>query len=155
MQWTTKSGAAHIAYGVTYRATLRLSGMRKLFARYEEWRLLADRNADGTLTATDAQLWAEWLFYLPGETLLGTARAPEVSAAAWLVVLLATYFALIFLIDSFDPTFREQRRERRRALRDRRRHARDMPLNAFAQSRRREARDTGRTRGADTRIEPR
>ena len=103
--------------------------MRKLLTRYEEWRLMADRNADGALTPTDAQLWAEWLFYLPGETLLGAPRALGASAVAWLVALLATYYAFIFLIDCFDPTFRAERRERRRALRERRRHARDAPAD--------------------------
>ncbi len=83
---------------------------------------------------TQASLWLQWLFLLPGDTLiariaptplgalldlsprsLGGNTAAALSMAAWLIGVWALYGIGIFLIDAVNPTYRAERRERRLA----------------------------------------
>ena len=80
------------------------------------------------------ELWwqrAEWLFFLPGDVLAGlvgpsAAGVPLalVSVAAWLLLVLASLYLLGMLQDAVDPTWRQQRREGRRARKQAKRVAR-------------------------------
>jgi hypothetical protein len=83
---------------------------------------------------TQVALWLQWLFLLPGETLiariaptplgallnvgpqsLGGNTSAALSMAAWLLGLWALYGIGIFLVDAINPTYRAERRERKRA----------------------------------------
>lgn len=85
-------------------------------------------------TASDALLWLQWLFFLPGDAAialigptslgamlqltpasLGTGTAALLSVALWLLGIWLVFAAVRFVIDAIDPTFYEQRRERREA----------------------------------------
>ena len=83
---------------------------------------------------TQVWLWLQWLFLLPGDTLiaaiaptplgalldltpksLGSNTAAALSTALWLIGIWAVYGVWIFLLDAADPTYRADRRERRQA----------------------------------------
>jgi len=83
---------------------------------------------------TQAWLSLQWLFLLPGDTLiarlapaplgallglapemLGGDVAAALSTGVWLLGVWALYGAALFLIDAANPTYRAERRERRRA----------------------------------------
>jgi uncharacterized membrane protein len=65
------------------------------------------------------------LFFLPGDVILerfGAAYAPAiVSAAVWILAICAIVYFIGFFQDAVDPTYRQQKRERKRAERLRRR----------------------------------
>jgi hypothetical protein len=80
------------------------------------------------------ELWwqrAEWLFFLPGDVLVGlvgpaaAAGIPLalISIAAWLLLVLVSLYLLGMMQDAVDPTWRQQRREGRRAKKQAKRAA--------------------------------
>ncbi len=83
---------------------------------------------------TQAWLWLQWLFLLPGDKLIarlaptpvgalldlgprsaGSNVSAAISMAAWLIGAWALYGIALFLIDAANPTYRQERRERLRA----------------------------------------
>jgi hypothetical protein len=116
------------------------------------------------VSAGDVRLWAEWLFFVPGDAVIaligpmplgrfleltpasfGSITSAVISAA---VCLLAIYGAVClpgFFMDIVDPTHRQQKREWRQAQRARKQRARLMQREPQRFSRR----DGGRQ------IEPR
>ena len=117
--------------------------MQVAWWEYRQWRFLADMNADGMVTVSDLPLWAQWLFFVPGDALIaqfgttrfghfleltpasfGSATSAALSAALWLLAAGVAFYLPRFFIDIVDPTSRQQRRERRQAQRARREHAR-------------------------------
>jgi hypothetical protein len=117
--------------------------MQASWWQYRQWRFNADMSGDGMVTASDVPLWAQWLFYLPGDAIIaqfgasrfgrfleltpasfGTNTSAALSVTAWLVALIGVVYLPRFFIDIFDPTSRQQRIEERRAKRERRRRAR-------------------------------
>lgn len=108
--------------------------------QYRQWRFLADMNGDGVVTSSDVPLWVEWFFFLPGDGVIaqfgstpfgrfleltpasfGSMTSAVISAAVWLLAMMAAFRLPIFLIDILDPTYRQQKREHRQAQRARRR----------------------------------
>jgi hypothetical protein len=88
-----------------------------------------------TVTLDDARLWAEWLFYLPGDAFIaqfgpttlgglldlspthfGSATSALLSVALWLAGILGAYYVWAFLLDAANPTLRQEHRERRQAV---------------------------------------
>lgn len=85
------------------------------------------------MTTSDFPAWTEWLFFLPGDALIarldgtplaqwlaplathGSAAAVTFSAALWLLAIGAVLYLPRFLIDVWDPTYLQQKRERRQA----------------------------------------
>jgi hypothetical protein len=117
--------------------------MQASWWQYRQWRFNTDMSGDGLVTASDVPLWAEWIFYLPGDafiaqfgdgrlgrflelapTSFGTPTSAALSVAGWLLALLALFYLPRFFIDIFDPTSRQQRIEERRAKRERKRRER-------------------------------
>lgn len=109
------------------------------------WRFVADMNGDGVVTTGDVRLWAEWLYFLPGDAAIaqlgatplaaflgltpasfGGGSSAAISAAGWLLAVAAVRYLCGFLIDCVDPTYRQQRREQRAARRERKRRSRLM-----------------------------
>jgi hypothetical protein len=104
--------------------------------QYRQWRFLADMNGDGLVTTSDAPLWAQWFFFLPGDAFIaqfgttplgtflevtpasfGSTTSAALSAALWLLALGAAFYVPRFFVDILDPTSRQQRREQRQAKR--------------------------------------
>jgi hypothetical protein len=104
--------------------------------QYRQWRFLADMNGDGLVTTSDALLWAQWFFFLPGDAFIaqfgttplgtflevtpasfGSMTSAALSAALWLLAIGAAFYVPRFFVDILDPTSRQQRRERRQARR--------------------------------------
>jgi hypothetical protein len=100
---------------------------------YRHWKFVADMNGDGTLSRSDVLLWAQWLYFMPGDAfiaqvgptdlgrLLGLTQASFggtmsacISGALWLLALLAVIYLRAWIIDAADPTYREHLRERRK-----------------------------------------
>jgi hypothetical protein len=117
--------------------------MQSSWWQYREWVFRKDMNGDGAATASDVPLWAEWLFYWPGDALIaqfgetsfgrflevtpasfGSATSAALSVAGWVIVAGAVLYLPRFFIDIVDPTSRQERRERRAAQRARKREAR-------------------------------
>jgi hypothetical protein len=117
--------------------------MQVTWWQYRQWRFLADMNADGMVTASDLPLWIKWWFFVPGDAFiaqfgttkfgqfleltpasLGSPTSAALSALLWLFAAAVVFYVPRFFIDIFDPTARQQRRERRQAQRVRRRQAR-------------------------------
>jgi hypothetical protein len=64
--------------------------------------------------------WWQWLFFLPGNAFVARFGATDlgvgwVSALLWLAALAAVIYLPGLLLDAVDPTYRQQRRERREA----------------------------------------
>ena len=61
---------------------------------------------------------ANWwsLFVLPGELFMPGFDAVWVSAGFWLLAVCAACYAVGFVQDAVDPTYRQERREARQAL---------------------------------------
>lgn len=91
-------------------------------------------NRDGTVWIDDLRLWAEWLFFLPGDALIaymgptalggmlqltpasfGTSTPALLSTVLWLFGIWLLFAVVRFIIDAADPTFLAERRERRQA----------------------------------------
>lgn len=108
--------------------------MKNSWWQHPQWRFVADMNGDGSVSAADFPFWAEWLFLLPGHAFIarfgttpvgqwlelspasfGTPTAAVLAAALWLAALAAIFYVPRFLIDAWDPTYRQQERERREA----------------------------------------
>ena len=116
--------------------------MQASWWQYRQWKLVSDMNGDGAVGASDALLWAQWLFHLPGDafiayygptelgrylgltqTSFGSATSAGLSAALWVLSVLAVLYLFGFLLDAIDPTYRQQQRESREArARARREH---------------------------------
>jgi hypothetical protein len=109
--------------------------MKQTWWQYRDWRFHPDMNGDGLVDAADLALWGQWLFFLPGDALIarfgatklgqmlgltpasfGTDTAAMISAAFWVLAVLAVLYLPSFLIDAWDPTRSQQRREQREAL---------------------------------------
>jgi hypothetical protein len=113
--------------------------------QYRQWRFPADMNGDGVMTASDAPLLAQWLFFVPGDAVIaligplpigrfleltpasfGSTTSALISAALWLLAIYAAVGLPGLFMDIVDPTHRQQKRERREAQRARKRRARLM-----------------------------
>jgi hypothetical protein len=111
--------------------------------QYRQWVFRKDMNGDGAATASDVPLWAEWLFYWPGDALIaqfgetafgrflevspasfGSATSAALSVAGWVILVCLVLYLPRFFVDIVDPTSWQERRERREAQRARRRAAR-------------------------------
>ena len=107
------------------------------------WQLVGDMNGDGAVNMADAGLWAQSVFFLPGDALIaqfgptelgraigltqgsfGGAMSAGLSAALWTLGVLAVIYAFWFVLDAIDPTYRQQQREMRQARSQARRAAR-------------------------------
>jgi hypothetical protein len=99
--------------------------------QHRQWRFIADMDKDGTIGASDLVLWAQWLYFLPGDALIAVMGATGVaelagltqasmgswpsaafSAAVWL---LAIFWLPRAIVDAADPTYRDRRMARREA----------------------------------------
>lgn len=108
--------------------------MTQSWWQHRQWHFVADMNRDGALTPGDAWLWLEWLFFLPGDAFIarigptplgalleltpasfGTTTSAVLSGVLWPLAIWAIYAVWAFLMDAADPTYRAERRERRRA----------------------------------------
>jgi hypothetical protein len=108
--------------------------MQSSWWAYRQWRFVADMNGDGSLTGSDLALWAEWLFYMPGDALIaqfgptpiaaslaltpasfGSSTSAAISAVAWPLAIGVAFYLWGFLLDAGDPTYRQQKREKREA----------------------------------------
>ena len=108
--------------------------MNDLWWQYRQWRFVADMDRDGVVTLSDAGLWVQWMFFMPGDALIaaigptalgreleltqasfGGTAAAVLSVLGWLLAACALFYLLCFLVDAIDPTYRTQRRERREA----------------------------------------
>jgi hypothetical protein len=117
--------------------------MQASWWQHRQWRFLADMNGDGVVTTTDVPLWAEWFFFLPGDSVIaqfgstpfgrfleltpasfGSATSAAISAPVWLLAISAAFCLPGFVLDIFDPTYRQQKREQREAQRARKRRER-------------------------------
>lgn len=125
--------------------------------QYRGWKFIADMNGDGAVSGGDALLWAHWLFYLPGDAFIayygptevgrylgltqasfGSATSAGLSAALWVLSVLAVVYLFGFLLDAIDPTYRQQQRESREARARARREVRAQArgnVNDLPQSR--------------------
>jgi hypothetical protein len=109
---------------------------------YRHWKFVADMNGDGTLSGSDVSLWAQWLYFMPGDAfiaqigptdlgrLLGLTPASFggiasacISAVLWLLALLAVFYLRAWILDAADPTYRQHLREQRKAEAKARREA--------------------------------
>jgi hypothetical protein len=109
---------------------------------YRQWKFIADMNGDGTVSGADFAKWGEWLYYMPGDAIIaalgptpvggmlaispdmiGSPTAAILSIAGWLAVFLLALYGRNFLIDAFNPTYRQQERERRAAEAARYKHS--------------------------------
>lgn len=96
------------------------------------WKFAADMDRDGALTLSDAALWPQWLFYLPGDAAiallgptpigtyfhltpahLGSSTSAWIAGALWFVAACLAVYFYGFMLHVIDPTLRQQRRERR------------------------------------------
>jgi hypothetical protein len=110
--------------------------MQASWWQYRKWKFVADMNGDGAVTSSDTSYWAHWLFFMPGDAVIavigpttfggfldltpvsfGSATSAWISAVVWVLGIWAAYFFL----DCADPTYRLQRRERRKAAKAARR----------------------------------
>ena len=117
--------------------------MQSSWWEYRQWRFVADMNGDGVVSTSDLPLWGPWLFFWPGDAFIalfggtslgrflelspasfGSATSAALAAALWLLALAIAFYLPRFFVDIVDPTSRQERRERRAALRSRRRQAR-------------------------------
>lgn len=117
--------------------------MQASWWQYRHWRFRADMNGDGLATTSDVPLWAEWLFFVPGDAFIaqfgstsfgrfleltpasfGTATSAALSTALWLLAISAAFYLPRFFVDIVDPTSRQERREKRGAERARKRRER-------------------------------
>lgn len=86
------------------------------------------------LTSGEVVLWAQRVFFMPGDAFivhlgptqlgaylgltqasLGSATSAWISAALWLLAVWAVHLVFGLVVDTIDPTYRQQRREERRA----------------------------------------
>jgi hypothetical protein len=117
--------------------------MQASWWHYRHWKFAADMNGDGTLSRSDVLLWAQWLYFMPGDAfiaqvgptdlgrLLGLTQASFggtisacISGALWLLALLALYYLRAWILDAADPTYRQHLREQRKAQAKAQREAR-------------------------------
>jgi hypothetical protein len=95
------------------------------------------------LTSGEVVLWAHRLFFMPGDAFiahvgptslgaylglthasLGSATAAWISGALWLLAVWAVFCVFGLVVDTIDPTYRQQRREERKARAQARRELR-------------------------------
>ena len=119
--------------------------MQESWWQYRQWRFPADMSGDGVVTSGDVRLWAEWLFFIPGDAVIaligpmpfghfleltpasfGSTTSALISAAVWLLAIYAAVCLPGFFMDLVDPTHRQQKREWRQAQRARKQRARLM-----------------------------
>jgi len=108
--------------------------------QYRGWRFVADMNGDGAVTMSDAPLWAQWVFFVPGDAVIaqfgttsfgrfleltpasfGSLTSAGISAVLWLLAIVLILNLPGLVLDILDPTYRQQKRERREAQRTRKR----------------------------------
>jgi hypothetical protein len=105
--------------------------MQASWWQYRQWKFVTDMNGDGAFTASDISYWAHCLFFMPGDAVIalvgptslgrfleltsvsiGSATSAWISAGIWV-------FGILYLYDLFldcsDPTYRQQKRELRKA----------------------------------------
>ena len=124
--------------------------MQASWWQYRGWKFITDMNGDGALSGSDALLWAQWLFFLPGDAFIayygptelgrylgltqasfGSATSAGLSVLLWAVAVWAALYLFGFLLDAIDPTYRQQQRESRQA---RARARRDVRAQARAKA---------------------
>lgn len=108
--------------------------MTQAWWQHRQWKFIADMNRDGALTPGDVWLWLQWLFFLPGDALIalvgptalgavvqltpdsfGTTTSALLSVALWPLGIWLLFAVARFLVDTVDPTYYAERRERREA----------------------------------------
>lgn len=123
--------------------------MQAAWWHYRHWKFVADMNGDGTLSGSDVSLWAQWLYFMPGDAfiaqvgptdlgrLLGLTQASFggtisacISALLWLLALLAVLYLRAWILDAADPTYRQHLREQRKAEAQARRKGKQRACNS-------------------------
>lgn len=108
--------------------------MTQSWWQHRQWRFIADMDRDGTVSRNDLWPWFEWLYLMPGDALIarigptplgilldltpksiGSPASAALSTALWFLAIWLVYAVWAFLVDAANPTYRAERRERRRA----------------------------------------